>query len=171
MTLFSGRANREADYVDFVAARRLHLRRIAYAICGDWHLADDLLQDALVKLYVAWPRVRRDEQPEAYVRQILVRVNIDEHRRRMRRPQTVELTGGDEAAQRPGLPAEERSALFDALQQMPEMQRKTVVLRHWLGLSVTETAHELGIGEGTVKSHTSRGLDTLRALLAPADVD
>lgn len=171
MSLLQRRANREADYVDFVAARRLHLRRVAYAICGDWHLADDLLQDALVKLYVAWPRVRRDQQPEAYVRQILVRVNIDEHRRRMRRTPTVTLTEGMDTGQREGLPTEERTTLFAALQDMPEMQRKTVVLRHWLGLSVQETAHELGISTGTVKSHTSRGLDALRTTLTAADTD
>lgn len=62
---------------------------------------------------------------------------------------------------------EERSALFDALQALPEQQRKVVVLRHWLGLSVRETAAELGIVEGTVKSHSSRGLAALEAVLAP----
>ena len=62
---------------------------------------------------------------------------------------------------------EERSALVDALQQLPPMQRKVVVLRHMLDLSVTETASELGISEGTVKSHTARGLTALeKALLA-----
>lgn len=171
MTLLQRRARREAEYVEFVAARGPHLRRIAYAICGDWHLADDLLQDALVKLYVAWPRVQRHQQPEAYVRQILVRVNIDEHRRRQRRVQTVHLPEGADAQQRPsGLPVEERSELVAALQQLPEMQRKTVVMRHWLGLSVEETATELGIGKGTVKSHTSRALANLRERLSPSDV-
>jgi DNA-directed RNA polymerase specialized sigma24 family protein len=48
---------REQAYVEFVTARQTHLRRIAYSICGDWHQADDLLQTALTKLYVAWPRV------------------------------------------------------------------------------------------------------------------
>ena len=61
---------------------------------------------------------------------------------------------------------EERSALFDALQQLPVMQRKTVLLRHWLGLSVAETATELQISEGTVTSHTSRGLASLQVVLA-----
>lgn len=165
MSLFRHRADHEAAYVDFVAARRDHLRRIAYALCGDWHLADDLLQEALVKLYVAWSRVRNDQQPEAYVRKILVRVNIDEHRRRQRRVSTVSLSHGADEAHPEGLPVEERSALFQALQQLPEMQRKVVVLRHWLGLSVAETSDELGIGEGTVKSHTSRGLAGLERVL------
>jgi DNA-directed RNA polymerase specialized sigma24 family protein len=70
---------REETYVEFVTARQTHLRRIAYAICGDWHQADDVLQTALTKLYVAWPRVQRGATEEAYVRRIIVRATIDEH--------------------------------------------------------------------------------------------
>ncbi len=159
------RSDRETAYVAFVAARQHHLRRIAFALCGDWHRADDLLQTALVKLYVAWPRLHRDGREEAYCRQIMVRSNIDESRRPWRRERPG-LDGHDEPA-RPGLASEERSALFDALQTLPTMQRKVVVLRHWLGLSVDETAAELDISVGTVKSHTSRGLGKLQAVLTP----
>lgn len=157
-------ADRDAAFTEFVLARQTHLRRVAYTICGDWTLADDLLQTALAKLYAAWPRLRRDGREEAYVRQIIVRANIDEHRRPWRREQPG-LDGHDPAAPA-GLAVEERSALIDALQALPEMQRKVVVLRHWLGLSVTETAAELAISEGTVKSHSSRGLTHLRAVVA-----
>lgn len=143
--------------------RQTHLRRIAYAVCGDWHQADDLLQTALVKLYAAWPRIRHDGREEAYVRQIIVRANIDEHRRPWRR-ELAGLDGHDRAARGP-LAVEERSALFEALQALPVMQRKTVVLRHWLGLSVEETAAELAISTGTVKSHSSRGLERLQTTL------
>ena len=79
------RASRDDEFSAFVAARQTHLRRIAYAVCGDWHRADDLLQTALVKLYVAWPRLHRDGREEAYTRQIIVRANIDERRRPWRR--------------------------------------------------------------------------------------
>ncbi len=161
------RTDRESAYVDYVASRREHLRRIAYALCGDWHRADDLLQTALVKLYVAWPRVRRSGSEDAYVRKILVRASIDESRRPWRRERVSDNL--------PDLPAAEptdvadRAALFDALQALPPQQRAAVVLRHWLGLSVAETATELGIKEGTVKSHTSRGLAALRLNLAPSE--
>ena len=161
------RTSREAvdrEFAAFVAARQTHLRRIAYAVCGDWHRAEDLLQTALVKLYVAWPRLHRDGREEAYVRTIIVRANIDESRRPWRRERSG-LDGHDAPAPA-GLPVEERSALFEALQDLPAMQRKVVVLRHWLGLSVAETAHELAIGEGTVKSHSSRGLARLQQVLA-----
>ena len=156
-------ADRDAAFTEFVLARQTHLRRVAYAICGDWTQAEDLLQTAFAKLYAAWPRLRHDGREEAYVRQIIVRANIDEHRRPWRREQPG-LDGHDPAAPT-GLAVEDRSALIDALQDLPEMQRKVVVLRHWLGLSVTETASELHISEGTVKSHSSRGLERLRLVV------
>jgi RNA polymerase sigma-70 factor (sigma-E family) len=156
--------SRDAAFSEFVGARRTHLRRIAYAICGDWHRADDLVQTALVKLYVAWPRLNREGREEAYVRTIIVRADVDERRRPWRRERSG-LPDEDPPA-REELPVEERSALFEALQGLPTMQRKVVVLRHWLGLSVEEAARELRISEGTVKSHSSRGLAALREVLA-----
>lgn len=158
----SGRSAREEEYVAFVTARRTHLRRIAYAVCGDWHRAEDIVQTALTKLYVAWPRVHRGGNPEAYVRRIIVRTTIDESRRPWRR-EVAGLVAGDHDPPAPDDPdVVERTSLFAALQELPEMQRKVAVLRHWLGLSVTETAAELGIGEGTVKSYSSRALERLR---------
>lgn len=157
-------ADRDAAFTEFVLARQTHLRRVAYAVCGDWTQAEDLLQTAFAKLYAAWPRLHRDGREEAYVRQIIVRANIDEHRRPWRRERPG-LDDHDPAAPE-GVGVEERSALIDALQLLPEMQRKVVVLRHWLGLSVAETATELTIAEGTVKSHSSRGLEALRGGLA-----
>jgi RNA polymerase sigma-70 factor (sigma-E family) len=159
-----GPDERDAAYVEYVAARQAHLRRIAYAVCGDWHRADDVLQTALTKLYLAWPRLRADVEPDAYVRRIIVRVHIDEGRRPWRR-ERAGLDGHERAAVG-GLPVEERSALFEALHALPEMQRKTVLLRYWLGLSVAETARDLGISSGTVKSHSSRGLASLQRVLA-----
>ena len=139
---------REQAYVEFVTARQTHLRQIAYAICGDWDRADDLLQAALVKLYVAWPRVQRLGSEDAFVRRIIVRANVDEHR-------------GSGRHQIPGADGHGGATLFEALQALPAVQRKTVVLRHWLGLSVEETAEELGISPGSVRSHASRALASL----------
>ncbi len=153
---------REETYVEFVTARQTHLRRIAYAICGDWHQADDVLQTALTKLYVAWPRVQRGATEEAYVRRIIVRATIDEHRRPWRR-EAPGLDGLDPAAAEHD--PTDRTVLFAALQSLPVMQRKTVVLRHWLNLSVEETARELGISTGTVKSHSARALARLQSVL------
>jgi RNA polymerase sigma-70 factor (sigma-E family) len=162
------RSRRHEDaFSDYVVASQDRLRRVAYALCGDWHLADDLLQEALTKLYLAWPRLWADHDPDGYVRTILVRTSIDAHRRRQRRVSTVALGADRDVADGPGTPLEERDALITALQELPEQQRKVVVLRHWLGLSVRETAGELGINEGTVKSHSSRGLAALERFLEP----
>jgi RNA polymerase sigma-70 factor (sigma-E family) len=160
-------AERDAAFTEFVLTRQTHLRRIAYAICGDWHRADDVLQTALAKLYANWSRIHQAGKEEAYARQIIVRADLDDRRRAWRRREQPGLDGHDRET-RADLPVEDRSALFDALQSLPVMQRKVVVLRHWLGLSVHETAGELRIGEGTVKSHSSRALAALRAALAPA---
>jgi DNA-directed RNA polymerase specialized sigma24 family protein len=75
---------------------------------------------------------------------------------------------GHELTAPAGLPHEEAAALFEAIQGLPEMQRKVVVLRYWLGLSVRETALELEIGEGTVKSHSHRAVQALQHSLDPA---
>ena len=133
-------------------------------MCGDWHRAEDVLQTALVKAYVAWPRIHRDGREEAYVRRIIVRTNIDEHRRPWRRERSG-LDGHDRAVDGSSA-VEERSELLDALPQLPISQRRVVVLRHWLGLSVEETAAELGISTGTVKSHSSRARERLREALS-----
>lgn len=151
--------SRDAAFTAFVTARRSHLLRIAVALTGNRHDAEDLLQTALVKLYVAWPRLRRPEAAEAYVRTTLVRANIDESRRPWRRETSTDAV--------PEIPVRdpdtEVGGLFAALQQLPPMQRKVIVLRHWLDLSVDQTADELGISPGTVKAHSHRGLAALRA--------
>jgi RNA polymerase sigma-70 factor (sigma-E family) len=162
----------DAAYVEFVTARQDRLLRIAYAVCGDANRAEDVLQEALVKLYLAWPRVRKEGKEEAYARRIIVRADLDDRRRPWRRRRVLVADGDlDRVPARAGLPVEERSALFDALQELPPMQRRTVVLRHWLGLSIEETATELGISVGTVKSHSSRAVAALRGLLATEQVD
>lgn len=150
------------DYVAFVEARQGVLRRIAYAVCRDDARAEDVLQEAMVKLYVAWPRVGGTGREEAYARRIIVNADLDQRRRpwhRRRSSVPVELL---DSPVRSGAGAEDRLELVAELRRLPAMQRRTVVLRYWLGFSVEETARELGIGEGTVKSHASRGLATLR---------
>ena len=136
-------------------------------MCGDWHRADDLLQTALTKLYVAWPRVHRDGSPDAYVRRIIVRSHIDEGRRPWRR-ERAGLDGHD-ARGRPGLPVEERSVLFEALQALPEMQRKTVVLRYWLGLSVARDRDRAADQRGDGQEPQLARADGLQRALTPYD--
>lgn len=167
----------EASYVDFVTSRRTWLRRIAYALCGDWNRAEDLTQIACEKLYVAWPGVRRRGAEEAFARRVITRVSIDESRRPWRRERgghdLVTADGGADAAredQDVAVDVTERASLIEALQALPEMQRKVVVLRHLYDLSVRETAEELRISEGTVKSHSSRGMAAMARALDSVDL-
>lgn len=161
----------DESYVEFVEARQATLRRIAYAVCRDDARAEDVLQEALVKLYLAWSRVQGTGREEAYARRIIVNADLDQRRRpwhRRRSAVPVELL--DEPA-RTGPATEDRMELLAEVRALPAMQRRTVVLRYWLGMSVEETAEELSISTGTVKSHASRGLATLRERLgesAPA---
>jgi RNA polymerase sigma-70 factor (sigma-E family) len=157
-------AERDAAFSEYVASRQDRLRRVAYAMCGSWHQAEDLLQTAFTKLYVAWPRLSRAGVEDAYVRRIILNALLDERRR----PSSRELPGlpDREPAAPTGPGVEVRDELVQALQQLPPMQRRTVVLRHVADLSVEQVAHELGISGGTVKSHTSRGLARLQELLA-----
>src|SRR3954453_2375249 len=75
------RADDERAYVEFVEGRVLALRRTAYRLCGDWHLAEDLVQTALVLLYRHWPRVVAASAPDAYVHKVVVNAVVDERRR------------------------------------------------------------------------------------------
>ncbi|CCH35444.1 SigE family RNA polymerase sigma factor [Actinosynnema sp. NPDC047251] len=153
---------RDREFSEFVDARALVLRRTAYLLCGDWHRAQDLVQTALTKLYIAWPRVRRDGAVDAYVRKILVRAAIDDSRRGFRSRETVVESLPDSAAPDTA-PAD--FDVRDALAALPPGQRAVVVLRYWEDLSVTETARLLGRTEGTVKSQAAKGLAALRQLL------
>jgi RNA polymerase sigma-70 factor (sigma-E family) len=155
----------DEDFVQFVEARQAVLRRIAYAVCRDDARAEDVLQEALVKLYLAWSRVGGTGREEAYARRIIVNADLDQRRRPWHRRRTsvpVELL---DLPARDGATTEDRLELLAQLRLLPAMQRRTVVLRYWLGFSVEATAHELSISEGTVKSHASRGLATLRQRL------
>jgi RNA polymerase sigma-70 factor (sigma-E family) len=152
--------DRDREFGEFVDARALVMRRTAYLLCGDWHRAEDIVQTALIKLYVAWSRVRKDSV-DAYARKVLVRTAVDETRRGFfQRERTVDVL--------PEAAVTDDSADFDlrlALDALPPGQRAVVVLRYWEDLSVTETARILGRTEGTVKSQAAKGLAALRDLL------
>ena len=156
---------RDASYVEFVATHQARLRRIAYAVCRDDARAEDVLQDALVKLYLSWGKVREAGREEAYARRVIVNADLDQRRRPWHRRRSVLPVEHFDRPSATGLATEDRSDLLDAVRALPPMQRRTVVLRYLLALSVEETADELSISPGTVKSHASRGLAALRARL------
>jgi RNA polymerase sigma-70 factor (sigma-E family) len=158
-------ADRDSAFAEYFAARSDAMRRTAYLLCGDWHRAEDLVQIAFTKLYLAWSRISRHEVLDAYLRQTLIRTFLDERRRGWWQR---EQTGGTAAD--PSLPAdapEDRLVVLEALASVPRRQRAVLVLRYWEDLSVEETAAVLGCTAGTVKSQAAKGLHTLRGLLLP----
>jgi RNA polymerase sigma-70 factor (sigma-E family) len=158
-------AKHDQEYTAFVDARRVRLRQTAYLLCGDWHMAEDLVQAALVKLYAAWPRVIREGGEDAYLRQILVRAHLDERRRPWRRRESSVPAIRDSPIIE-AVDLEGTDALRAAVFTLPPGQRAVLVLRYWLDRSVEETAADLGVSTGTVKSQTSRAVQSLRTLLA-----
>lgn len=156
--------DRDAEFGEFLDSRAVVMRRTAYLLCGgDWHRAEDLVQTTLTKIYVAWPRIRRDGSIDAYSRKIMVRAAIDESRRAFRRRESVV----EQLPESPvhGSSVEEAVDVRRALAHLPAGQRAVVVLRYWEDLSVADTAHALGRSEGTVKSQAAKGLAALRRLL------
>jgi RNA polymerase sigma-70 factor (sigma-E family) len=158
-------ARRDDDFVAFVDARSAALLRTARLLtAGDQHAAEDLLQTALEKAYVAWPRIQRKGAQESYVRSIMTRSAIDRTRQRARRGEVVT----DEV---PELPVhlvgpEDRDHVFALLGALPPRQRAVMVLRYYDDLSEAQIADALGCSAGTVKAHASRALVALRRLSA-----
>jgi len=152
------RDQREQDFSEFYLARGPALRRTAYLIVRDWHHAEDLTQQSFVRLYAAWPRIR-PESVDAYARKTVVNACLTHLRRR--RPETPTDPLPDSAMTTHETPLD----IGQALALLPDRQRAIVALRFLDDLPVAEVAAALGIAEGTVKSQTSRALDTLRTHL------
>ena len=152
----------EADFAEFFAARASSLRRLAYALCGDWHTAEDIVQGAFVRLYRQWRRVR-PETADAYIRRSVVNAYMSH--RRDRRREWVSSAPPDRPAP-PGPDAAARLDLDRALATLPKQQRVMVVLRHLEDLPVSEVALLLGVAEGTVKSQTAKALKRLKDLMS-----
>ena len=163
-------AEQEDRFQEFVRARWSHLVRTAYLLTGDAHHAEDLTQTALAKAYRSWRRVAGSDNPEAYVRRMLVTCNSDRFRKRRVKESLTdappERAGRDEAVAR----VDERGALLGALAGLPPRQRAVIVMRYWEDLSEAEVAEVLGCSQGTVKSQASKGLAKLRTYPGLAQV-
>ena len=153
-------------FSELVATRSAALVRTAYLVVGDHQLAQDLVQEALVKTYVAWPRLRDVSKAEAYARRSIVTTAISWRRRRSfhaRPAQTI-----PEQAQPDGTDAiATHDVMWAELGALPPRQRAAIVLRYYEDLSEAETAQVMGCAVGTVKSQVSTGLQRLRRRLGP----
>lgn len=159
-------ADRDAEFTEYLRARSAWLTRVGFLLCGDWHRADDLAQNAAVRLYRHWHRASRATSIDAYARRILINVYFDEQQSAWSRLTFLHRDTGEREA--PACDADASLDLRGALASLPPRQRATVVLRYYCDLSVEETAESLRCSTGTVKSQTARALANLRELLAPA---
>lgn len=150
------------EFLEFATARSAQMFRTAWLLCGDWHLAEDLVQTTLGKLYRSWRRVKNAENPDAYARTVLTRSYLSWRRRRSSGEQpysTVPESAGHERD--PAL----RMTLLRALAGLPAKDRTVLVLRYWEDLSVEQTARQMGCSQGAVRNRSQRALEKLRMAL------
>ncbi|GAA1999516.1 SigE family RNA polymerase sigma factor [Catenulispora subtropica] len=156
----------EQQFWEFVTARRQQLVRTAYLLTGDHGHAEDFVQDALIRAHRNWRRIERNDQPEAYVRRIVVNLANSWWRRALRHRTHPAGRLPEQPVDRDEHAAVDRNdALWRALRQLPSGMRTVIVLRYYEELSEAETAAVLGRSLGTVKSQASRGLARMRELL------
>ena len=140
--------------------------RLAYLLTGDHHQAEDVVADAMAKVYVQWSRGRVDDVGPYLRRAVANQANSRLRRRYLERREASRRSGDDRGVRLVDDDAADRDAVWQAIQQLPDRQRQVVVLRYYEDLSEADTADVLGISTGTVKSSLSRGLARLEELLA-----
>ncbi|WNV88571.1 SigE family RNA polymerase sigma factor [Umezawaea sp. Da 62-37] len=158
-----------ASFAEYARSRGPWALQVAFRLCRDRHRAQDLAQTSLTKVCARWERLRDVERIDAYVRTVIVRTYIGELRGGWDR--WVDLSGTDGERQAPeGADVALGLVLRDAVDGLAPRQRATILLRFYLDLSVEQTAAVLDCTAGTVKSQTSRGLDSLRGMLEKGEV-
>jgi RNA polymerase sigma-70 factor (sigma-E family) len=148
-------------FIAFVASSQRRLLQLAWLFTGDSHRAEELVQEALVRTYAVWHRVRADD-PFGYTRRVLVNAKTDSWRRRSREDLVRDTPEPQVAGPDPSDAAADHASVVAALQTLAPRERAVVVLRYYVDLSEAETAHELRMSVGTVKSTASRALAKLR---------
>ena len=164
------RPESELDFAEFVREASPRLLRTAHLLGGAQDVAEDLVQDALERAYRHWRRIARIEQPEAYVRRIVVNLANDRWRRigRSRESAHRELPDTPDPHDEYGR-LDLRGQLTVMLGSLPIRMRTIIVLRYFHGMDDAEIADVLNLAPGTVRSQLSRGLARLREAVAYQD--
>lgn len=155
-------SDKDASFREFFEAEYRPLRRLGYLLTGDWSEAEDLTQEAFLRTYRAWNRIREQERPGAYARTVLV----NRHRSVLRHLKIVRKHTRDETEAVRAL-GEDGVVVWDALLKLPERHRAALALRFYEDLPEAEIAVILDCPLGTVKSLIHRGLEKMRAQLGP----
>jgi RNA polymerase sigma-70 factor (sigma-E family) len=153
-----------------VTLRSPGLLRTAYLLVGDWAHAEDLLQTALTRTYLAWRRLGGIEAVEAYARRVLVTTATSWWRRRWHGERPTDLLP-EPATDDPADQWLEHEAVWRHVRRLPARQRAVLVLRFYEDLTEAQTARVLGVTVGTVKSQCARALTTLRQRLSESGIE
>jgi RNA polymerase sigma-70 factor (sigma-E family) len=154
-----------SDFDDWVAARGPGLLRFAYVLTGNTADAEDVVQDALSRAIPAWSRICSADDPDAYVRRMVVNAHTSWWRKFRRRESPVAEVRQDGVAD----PASYDDRLWQACRRLPTDQRTAVVLRFYEDMEYADIAALTGVREGSVRSRVSRGLAALRQELGEDD--
>ena len=153
------------DFADYAVTARPRLRRQAFLLCGDWHEADDLVQDTLDVMYRRWPDLKRPTGLHGYAQKVLVHRFISA-RRRLRWQREIPYAEPPHQLQTYHDTMDLRVSLLAHLRRLPPRQRTVIVLRFWEDLSIEQTAAAMGISPGTVASQNHKAMAALRSSLA-----
>ena len=160
-TWAAGRQDFDEEFRLFATGQWRGLYRAALLLCGDPGVAEDLVQTALMRTHARWPRLR-EQDPAGYARRVITNANIDRWRRDRGRERLSDEVP-DRASSDVAVLAVERDAVIRALSDLTVQERRVVVLRFLDDATELDTARELGIPLGTVKSVTRRAIAKLRA--------
>jgi RNA polymerase sigma-70 factor (sigma-E family) len=150
---------------DFVVTRGQALLRFAHVLCGNAHLAEDLVQEVLARVHRRWARIEYLEAPEAYVRRAIVREFLSWRRRRSSREAVLAEVPDRPSGQDTAQQLAARDEMWTLLAGLPRAQRAVLVLRFYDDLADDEIANALGCAPSTVRAHASRALARLRTAL------
>jgi RNA polymerase sigma-70 factor (sigma-E family) len=152
-------------FEDFLTQRLTPLLRYATVLTCDPGQAQDVVQDVLVRAQPRWGRIGAMDQPYAYVKRMVTNEFLSWRRRRADVAVPADaLAALSPAVADPTIAVDQRAALLAGIARLPRKQRAAVVLRYYEGCADTEIAEVLGCSTGTVRSHLSRAVATLRAM-------
>ncbi|MFD0202075.1 MULTISPECIES: SigE family RNA polymerase sigma factor [Saccharothrix] len=148
------------SFEDFATRQVTPLLRYATVLTGDPHLAQDVVQECLLRAQQRWTRIAAVDAPAAYLKRMVTNEFLGWRRRRKAH---TPLHAVDPPGPDPSAHYDEREAMLQSIDKLPRKQKAAIVLRYYEGYDDAEIAATLGCSQGTVRSHISRALATLRA--------
>jgi RNA polymerase sigma-70 factor (sigma-E family) len=148
-------------FEEFVRQHLRQLLRFGTVLCGDSGLAEDVVQEVLLRAHRRWDTLRGLDKPDAYIRKMIVNEHLTWRRKWARQVPTAEVLPAGEVPD-PAIGYADRSELITELSTLPPRQRAALVLRYYCGLADPKIADMMGCRESTVRVHISRGLAALR---------